>query len=144
MATDNSTNSKIKAVGRHIVLIAYAATSLFPIYWIFTMSLKTGNQVIAVPPQLVFAPSLNNYTTLLQQNEFLNALSNSVVSVSASVALVLAIGVPAAYAISRYDFPRERDLLIWILSTRMLPPVAVVIPFLFSFDSSTYTTRFRG
>jgi multiple sugar transport system permease protein len=124
---------RVKTVGRHAVLLIYAGISLFPIYWIFTMSLKTGNQAVAMPPRFIFTPSVANYATLLQQNEFLDAVFNSVVSVTASVALVLAIGVPAAYALSRYDFPRERDVLIWILSTRMLPPVAVVIPFFILF-----------
>jgi multiple sugar transport system permease protein len=124
---------RVKTVGRHAVLLIYTGISLFPIYWIFTMSLKTGNQAVAMPPRFIFTPSVANYATLLQQNEFLDAVFNSVVSVTASVALVLAIGVPAAYALSRYDFPRERDVLIWILSTRMLPPVAVVIPFFILF-----------
>jgi multiple sugar transport system permease protein len=61
-------------------------------------------------------------------------LQNSLIRVSGTVVLVWMIGVPAAYAVSRYDIPRERDVLVWILSSRMLPPVAVMIPFLLIFQ----------
>ena len=133
MNVTNATREQIKTVGRHVLLIGYAVISLFPIYWIFTISIRTGNDAIAIPPEFIFVPDFGNYVRLFSDGAFIDALFNSVVSVTASVVLVLVIGVPAAYAISRYDFPREPDILVWVLSTRMLPPVAVVIPFFILF-----------
>lgn len=133
MSVDTTQRERLKTVGRHAVLIGYSIVSLFPIYWILSISLRTGENAISIPPEFIFVPSFENYVRLFQDSGFLGALGNSVISVTASVVLVLAIGVPAAYAISRYDFPREPDILIWILSSRMLPPVAVVIPFFILF-----------
>lgn len=130
---DNDTRETLKTIGRHTVLLLYTVISLFPIYWIVSISLRTGSDAISIPPQFLFMPEFGNYSRLLGNSAFIESLTNSLISVSASVILVLAIGVPAAYAISRYDFPREPDILIWILSTRMLPPVAVVIPFFILF-----------
>lgn len=135
MNVSNDTRERVKTIGRHAFLMGYAVISLFPIYWIFTISLRTGNDAISIPPEFIFVPDFGNYATLLSDSTFIDNLFNSVVSVTASVVLVLAIGVPAAYAISRYNFPREPDILIWILSSRMLPPVAVVIPFFVLFRS---------
>jgi multiple sugar transport system permease protein len=54
----------------------------------------------------------------------------------------LLIGVPAAYVLSRYDIPMERDVLVWILSSRMLPPIAVVLPFFIIFRAfNLFDTR---
>lgn len=133
MNVDNQTRATLRTIGRHAALVAYALISLFPIYWIVSISLRTGENAISIPPEFLFVPDFGNYVRLLQDSGFLGALMNSVISVTASVVLVLLIGIPAAYAISRYDFPREPDILIWILSSRMLPPVAVVIPFFILF-----------
>jgi multiple sugar transport system permease protein len=133
MNVSNDTRKRIKAVTRHVILTGYAVISLFPIYWIFTISLRTGNSAISIPPEFIFVPDFGNYVTLLSDDTFVETLFNSILSVTSSVLLVLTIGVPAAYAISRYNFPREPDILVWILSTRMLPPVTVVIPFFILF-----------
>lgn len=132
----------LDAVGRNAVLLAYAAVCLFPILWILSMSLKPRRLVNTVPPAVVFAPTLDNYVRLLARPAFVAALWNSVVVVSVAVAVTLLVGVPAAYALSRYPFARKRDILIWVLSSRMLPPVAVVVPFFILYRNlQLYDTR---
>jgi multiple sugar transport system permease protein len=120
---------KAKDIGRHAVLLVWTFVVLFPLYWIVSMSLKPPREAISLPPDWIFIPTLYNYIQLAQQSSFVSAFFNTVLMVSASVLLVLAIGVPGAYVLSRWDIPMERDVLVWILSSRMLPPVAVVIPF---------------
>lgn len=128
MATASS-DSTAKEVGRHVVLLLWTVIALFPLAWIAFMSLKPPGEAIDLPPDWVFLPTVYNYLQLIGDPAFVSAYANSLISVSASVVLVLLIGVPGAYVLSRYDIPKKPDVLIWILSSRMLPPVAVVIPF---------------
>jgi len=125
---------RLATVLRHALLLVWTAVALFPFYWMFAMATRPVQQSLELPPTWVFVPTFENFVMLTERGDFLQGLQNSLVIVSGSVVLVLAIGVPAAYAISRYDIPRERDVLVWILSSRMLPPVAVMIPFLLIFQ----------
>jgi len=96
----------------------------------------------SLPPDWIFLPTLYNYIQLIQDSGFVAAFANSLLMVSASVVLVLLIGVPAAYVLSRYDIPMEQDVLVWILSSRMLPPIAVVLPFFIIFQEfNLFDTR---
>jgi multiple sugar transport system permease protein len=137
-----TTRERIVEVLRHALLLAWSFVVLFPLYWIVSMSLKPPSEAIALPPDWIFLPTVYNYLQLLQEGSFISAFINSVFMVSASVILVLLIGVPAAYVLSRYDIPHQRDVLVWILSSRMLPPVAVIIPFFVIFRAlNLYDTR---
>jgi len=118
-----------KAVGRHAALLAWTFVCLAPLGWLAFMSLKPPGKALELPPKWVFLPTVYNYLELANDPSFVTAFTNSVVSVTASVLIVLAIGIPGAYVLSRYDVPKKPDVLIWILSSRMLPPIAVVIPF---------------
>lgn len=137
-----STRKRLVETGRHALLLVWSFVVLFPLYWIISMSLKPPSEAIALPPDWIFLPTVYNYIQLLQEGSFVDAFLNSVFMISASVVLVLVIGVPAAYVLSRYDIPRQRDVLVWILSSRMLPPVAVIIPFFVIFRAlNLYDTR---
>ena len=129
MATADTPDGGLKEVGRHAVLVLWTVIALFPLAWIAFMSLKPPGQAIVLPPDWLFLPTVYNYLQLIGDPAFVSAYANSLISVSASVVLVLLIGVPGAYVLSRHDVPKKPDVLIWILSSRMLPPVAVVIPF---------------
>jgi len=106
---------------------------LFPVYWIFVTSLKTRVQAIALPPVWIFRPILSNYIKVFSEKTFIRAFSNSLVISIAAVFLSALIGIPAAYAFSRCKFRFKSNLLFWILSTRMAPPIAVIIPFFLLF-----------
>jgi multiple sugar transport system permease protein len=125
---------RLVTVVRHALLLVWTAIALFPLYWMFAMATRPVQQSLELPPTWIFVPTLQNFAMLTERGDFLQGLQNSLIIVSGSVVLVLMIGVPAAYAVSRYDIPRERDVLVWILSSRMLPPVAVMIPFLLIFQ----------
>lgn len=121
--------AQLVTFARHAILLAWTFVVLFPLYWILSMSVKPPREAIAIPPKFIFLPTIYNYVQLAQQSAYTTAFANSLFVVSASVVIVLIIGVPSAYVLSRYDIPKERDVMVWILSSRMLPPVAVVIPF---------------
>jgi multiple sugar transport system permease protein len=118
-------------------LIAVSVTLLFvfPIYWAFSQSLRNPLDTFTVAgfgiPWVNFTPTLGNWIDQLGTPETARSLFNStLISVLAAV-LALALGTPAAYAIARFRFQRwrNRDITVWFLSQRVLPPVATVIPF---------------
>ncbi|EDX82981.1 ABC transporter, permease protein, putative [Synechococcus sp. PCC 7335] len=114
----------------------------FPILWMFITSFKTEVAAVATPPQLFFAPTLENYVEVQSRAAYFNYAWNSViVSVGATV-LALLLAVPAAYAMSFFPTKRTKGTLLWMLSTKMLPPVGVLVPiYILGRDSGLLDTR---
>jgi len=120
---------------RTILLVLVVATvllTIFPFLWLIQMSLKTGIDAFLMPPKLLFLPTLQNYLDLLE-GKFMRSFWNStVVGVSTSL-ISLLLGVPAAYALSRAGFRHAQGFSLWILTTRMAPPIAFGIPFFLAY-----------
>ncbi len=93
------------------------------------MSLKTPVEAASRNPTFIFRPILDNYRAVVTDAAIWGYFTDSLVVALGSTALVLAVGVPAAYALGRYRFGGSADFGFWVLSTRMTPPVAVLIPF---------------
>jgi sorbitol/mannitol transport system permease protein len=113
-----------------ITLLGWSAALLlfFPILWMFLTSFKTEAAAVAVPPQLFFQPTIENYMTIQARSNYFAFALNSVVISIVSTLLALALAVPAAYAMAFFPTQRTRGTLLWMLSTRMLPPVGVLVP----------------
>jgi multiple sugar transport system permease protein len=118
-----------------LVAIVIAMIFLFPLYWAVSTSLRNPIDTFTVAgfgiPWVNFDPTLDNWIDQLATAESKRALTNStVIAVGASL-LALLLGTPAAYALARFRFQRipNRDITVWFLSQRVLPPVATVIPF---------------
>jgi multiple sugar transport system permease protein len=116
-------------VGLVIALLFY----LTPLYWIIATSLKPFKLVNVSPPQFVFTPTFENYTELLNPQTtsaraFPAQLGNSLIIGVTATVLSLIMGTLAAYAFSRFKVKAKNDALFFILSTRMLPAVVVVVP----------------
>ncbi len=111
-------------------LIAWIVALLmfFPIFWMFITSFKTEVQAVQTPPLLFFHPTFEGYREIFQQADYLSFAWNSVVVSFGSTLIALAIGVPAAFAMAIYPTPRTRGTLLWMLSTKMLPAVGVLVP----------------
>lgn len=118
-----------------LLAICIAILFLFPIYWSLSQSLRNPIDTFTVAgfgiPWVNFTPTLNNWIDQLSTPETAKALGNStIIALSASV-LAIILGTPASYALARFHFERwkNRDILVWFLSQRVLPPVATVVPF---------------
>jgi len=111
----------------YLLTFLFLFASLFPIIWIIEGSLKTPDQNRAIPPIWIFQPTLEAYRGIAPGLP--KYFSNSLIISCASVALSLLIGIPAAYALARFNFKQRRSLTIWILSTKMAPGFAFVVPF---------------
>lgn len=125
-------------------LFAWLAALLmfFPIFWMVLASFKTEVAAIATPPELIFRPTLENYRDIFQRADYLAFALNSIVISFGATALAIALAVPAAFAMAFYPTDRTRGTLLWMLSTKMLPPVGVLVPiYLFARDTGLLDTR---
>lgn len=102
---------------------------LFPLYWMVASSLKTQNELFAMPPKWFFSPTLAAYRDAIDNTDILINLLNSLLVTAVAVALGVLVGAPAAYGIARYRFAGRRDVWFWYVTNWMLVPVVVLIPF---------------
>ena len=101
---------------------------VFPLIWLFITAFKTELQAIAVPPELVFSPTLENFTEVQERSDYLHFAKNSIVTSVLSTVLGLAIAAPAAYSMAFFRTRWTRDVLMWMLSTKMMPAVGALLP----------------
>lgn len=104
------------------------AVLFFPIFWMGLTSLKTEAQAVASPPLLLFRPTLDSFAHVLSQTDYLHFAGNSVVIALGSTLLAVLLALPAAYAMVFHPSRHTKDLLLWMLSTKMMPAVGVLVP----------------
>ena len=100
----------------------------FPLGWLVLTAFKTELQAIAVPPQIFFTPTLENFHEVQERSDYLHYAWNSVVTSVLSTLLGLLLAGPAAYAMAFFKGPATRDILMWMLSTKMMPAVGALVP----------------
>jgi len=107
--------------------VLVAILFLFPVYWLFVMSVKTPEEVFASPP--VWWPttfSLENFAVLFRDGDVV-AIWNSLVIAGCSTVVAMVLGTIAAYSLARFKTGGD-NLAIWIISQRMIPPIAIAFP----------------
>lgn len=119
-----------------------AIAMFFPIFWMVLASFKTEIEAVQTPPLLFFHPTLLNYHNIFQEADYLHFALNSVeISLIATVITML-IAIPAAFAMAFYPGRQTKNLLLWVLSTKMLPAVGVLVPiYLLARDTGLLDTR---
>ena len=101
----------------------------FPILWTILTSFKTEATAIADPPVFIgFDWTLANYATVLERSDYARFLWNSIIIAGGSTILGILVAVPAAWSMAFVPSKRTKDILLWMLSTKMLPAVGVLYP----------------
>ena len=115
----------------------------FPILWTFLTSFKTEAEAIASPPSFLFFDwTTENYAEVQERSNYFRHFMNSVVISLGSTLAGLVIAVPAAWSMAFSPTRRTKDILMWMLSTKMLPPVGVLVPLYILFrDGGLLDTR---
>lgn len=113
---------------RTIASWALALLVFFPILFMLLTSFKTELQAIAVPSLWIFEPTLENYTEVQERSDYLHFAWNSVITSVLSTILGLLIAVPAAYSFAFSPTKHSKDIMMWMLSTKMMPAVGALIP----------------
>jgi sorbitol/mannitol transport system permease protein len=132
---------------RKLVMSAVAWTLgiliFFPILWTVLTSFKTEAEAVASPPSFLFFHwTTENYAQVQERSDYFLHFMNSVVVSLGSTFLGLLIAIPAAWAMAFSPTKRTKDLLMWMLSTKMMPPVGALIPIYLIFrDGGLLDTR---
>jgi len=119
---------KLGTLVRAVAAWTVTLVIVFPLIWLVLTAFKTEQQAIAVPPQLVFTPTLESFEEVNLRSDYLLYAKNSVITSIASTLLGLALAAPAAYAMAFFRTRRTRDILMWMLSTKMMPAVGALVP----------------
>ena len=111
-------------------LVAWGVTLVlfFPLGWLVLTAFKTELQAISVPPLLFFWPTLDNFREVQERSDYLLYASNSLVTSGLSTLLGLAIATPAAYSMAFFKSRHTKNILMWMLSTKMMPAVGALVP----------------
>jgi len=101
----------------------------FPILWMILASFKTELEAFAIPPSFLFFHwTTENYAAVQERSDYLHHAINSIVIAGGSTLIALLIAIPAAWSMAFAPTKRTRDILLWMLSTKMMPPVGVLVP----------------
>jgi multiple sugar transport system permease protein len=125
---------KLIQFGRYLVVLVATLVVAFPIYWLFIMAFKSAEEMYAVPP--VYFPSqpdFGNFRFLFQGiNEDARTLLNSLIIATSTTVITMVLGTMCAYSMARFR-TGGHNFAIWIMSQRMLPPIAIVFPLFLAF-----------
>jgi multiple sugar transport system permease protein len=147
-------SSLIGDVLRGLALTLVALFFLFPIAWVVLMSFETNADILRIPPSLAVTPTLQNYAAIVSgklatsagtlEVAFMNNFLNSLILSTASVALSLLLGVPAAYAFARFNFRLGENIAFTLLSFRFAPPLLVLLPLALYFQDLGLSDSYVG
>ena len=117
----------VRLAFRYLIACLLVVIFVFPVYWLFIISFKTPDEILAFPP--VWYPKsiqFSNYFVLFKDGDAKTVL-NSLILASVSTFFAMILGTMAAYSLVRFKTGGE-NLAVWIISQRMMPPVAIVFP----------------
>src|SRR5579859_6874384 len=101
----------------------------FPILWMVLASFKTELEAFSVPPSFLFFHwTTENYATVQERSDYLHHAINSIIIAGGSTLIALLIAIPSAWSMAFSPTRRTKDILLWMLSTKMMPPVGVLVP----------------
>ena len=139
-------NKTTRSIVMHFLLTLFALFTITPIFWMLISSLKTPAEVFELPPKMYFKPTFHNYEVLLglkvgeefegvKESDYRRVkskfpiyfLNTILISISSSL-LAVGIGSLAAYGLARFSFKGRSSILTGILLTKVIPPIAILIP----------------
>lgn len=124
----------IRIIEIGIICLATLA-ALIPFLWLILTAFKERNDIMSPSPKIFFSPTLSNFQEAFVAGEFAINLQNSLVIALGSTAVCLLLGLPAAYAFSRFRIYGEKHVFFYVLTTRMAPGIALVLPLYMFFQS---------
>ena len=130
----SSRGGTLNAVLFYVFLVAFVLVSLFPLLWVFKMSIVTKSELFASPPTILpNEPTGSSYATIFGDSSFQRALINSTVISGITTVICLFFGYLAAYAIARLRFRFKSSIMTLILAISFFPAVAIIAPLFIQF-----------
>ncbi|ARU00139.1 carbohydrate ABC transporter permease [Yoonia vestfoldensis] len=124
-------SSNLSRYGRPVLAWAVGLLFFFPIFWLVLTSFKTDADAVKPEHLIWFTPTLDNYLNMTDNYDYWRFAQNSVISSVLATLFTLGVGIPAAYAMAFNPTRSTKDVLMWMLSTKMLPAAAVLYPMTF-------------
>ncbi|WP_298607237.1 carbohydrate ABC transporter permease [uncultured Thiothrix sp.] len=121
-------SSSTQLIVRTIAAWTVALILFFPLLFLAVTAFKTEGQAIAVPSLWIFTPTLENFHEVQARSDYFTYAWNSIVTSVVSTILGLLIAAPAAYSMAFSPTKRTKDILMWMLSTKMMPAVGALAP----------------
>ena len=137
----NKGSKRLLSVVQNGLLLIYAVFALFPLIWMVLLSIKSDTQMYTTT--FNFTPTLSNYNEVLLKTDYFKYLLDSLIVAGGAVIISVIAGVPAAYALARYDFKKKEDIAFQILSFKFAPEILVVLPLFMIYQTlGLYDTYF--
>ena len=137
----NRLKEAARETGRNLGLTLYALYALFPLIWMLICTFKSDTEMYNTV--FIFQPTLANYQAVLLGTDYARAFFQNMIVSGGAVLLTVLAGVPAAYALARYDFRKKDDIAFQILSFKFAPEIMVILPIFLIFQKiGLYDTYF--
>jgi multiple sugar transport system permease protein len=121
----------IKGLLFYLGVIAILVFFVSPMVWLVLTSFKNNRDAFVVPPVYWFTPTFDNYQNIFERSDFFKAFSNSLVISITSTLLCVILGSISAYALTFFYIRKKANILSFILSTRVAPPILMLLPVYF-------------
>jgi len=135
----------------YVALIAYSLFSILPLYWTLTLAFKPDTEIYTKTPKLWgFVATMANWKEVfagpasLTGVDFIQAISNSLIITIPAVLLALALGMPVAYVLARYNFKSKGDIHFFYLSLYFMPPLLILIPLFVLYNTIKLYNSYLG
>jgi len=132
-------NKTIKSILFYAILILITIAILFPIYWTFLVSTKNKIELLSRPIPYPTHFVRENYERPFIKGIYGQYLMNSVIISVGNVVLVLVLAIPATYALSRFRLRAQEHIFFWLITNRMAPPAAFIIPLYLIFSGQAFS-----
>lgn len=117
---------------RYGIILLILLWTIFPIAWMILTSFKPADDIMVTPPRFIFSPTIDNYFHAIQKANFTLFIKNTLLVSIVSTVLVIILSSLASYSFARYNVG-EGHILFFILTTKMFPAIAVVLPYFLIF-----------
>jgi multiple sugar transport system permease protein len=127
-----------------IILLLFIIFYLIPFFWLIATGFKTRVDAFSIPPKLIFNPTISNYHEVFVEKHFLSNLRNSMIVTFSVTAISLIVGVPSAYAFSRFRMRGDKIFFFYLLGTRFTPVIVLALPLYFIMTDIGLLNTFAG
>jgi glycerol transport system permease protein len=127
---------------RTSMLVVYMLFALIPLYWMFSVSLRTNEETMSTFATLPQHVTIENYKVIFTDPSWYWGYINSIIYVLMNTVMSVLVALPAAYAFSRYRFLGDKHMFFWLLTNRMTPPAVFLLPFFQLYSSVGLTDTY--
>jgi len=135
---------KKNKAGYYILLWIVALIFFAPVFWVMLSAFKTRDDILSVPPSFNFTPVIDNFVDLFSRDTFINSFTNSIFISFTAVAIAVVVSFFAAYAFSRFKPKITNFMMFILLSIRMVPAAATIVPVFLMYSALGWAGTYHG